>query len=69
MTFFPVSFFFYFHKQPVPIFAVQYVFEKVLFAISRAVNEWCAIELARAHTRQYLFRCAIATRAKFYMTN
>ena len=35
-----------------------------LCEILRRINEWCAIALARAHTRQYLFRRAIV-----YMTS
>ena len=31
------------------------------------VNEWRAIALARAQTRQYLFRHAIVARAKLFM--
>ena len=40
-----------------------------LFCCIRPVNEWSAIALARAHTRQYLFRGAIVARAKRYMTS
>ena len=32
----------------------------------RSINEWCVIALARAHTRQYLFRRAIVIRAKVH---
>ena len=35
----------------------------------RPVNECCAIELTCTHTHQYLFRCAIFTSAKLYMTS
>ena len=36
---------------------------------SRPVNEWRAIGLARAHTRQHLFSRAVASRANLYMTS
>ena len=37
--------------------------------ISRSVNEWLAIALARANTRQYLIRRAIIARVKIFMTS
>ena len=33
--------------------------QKLCYIISSPANEWCAIPPARAHTHQYLFRCAI----------
>ena len=39
------------------------------FVSLRPVNEWRAITLARAHTRQYLFGRAIVARAKLYTTS
>ena len=35
---------------------------------NRPVNEWRAIARARAFTYQYIFRHAIITHAKLYMT-
>ena len=32
-----------------------------------SVNEWRAIALTRAHTHQYLFRCAVVTRVKVFL--
>ena len=40
-----------------------------MFVKDRPVNKWHAIALACAHTRQYLFRHAIVTCAKLYMTS
>ena len=34
---------------------------------NRSVNEWRAIALTRAHTHQYLFRCAVVTRVKVFL--
>ena len=36
---------------------------------NRPGNEWRAIALARARTRQYLFRCAVIACAKLYVTS
>ena len=35
----------------------------------KAVKEWCGNALACAHTRQYLFMCAIVSHAKLYMAS
>ena len=49
------------------IFVASVVKGMVVALYSRPVNEWCAIALAPALTRQYLFRHAIIARAKLYM--
>ena len=36
---------------------------------NRPGNEWLAIALPRARTRQYLFRCAVIACAKLYVTS
>ena len=52
-------------KAPQPFKIVQILAK----SYCRSINEWFVIALARAHTRQYLFRRAIVIRAKVHITS
>ena len=58
-------------KTGIPVFlctpSVTFAIEKISYI--RPVNKWLAVALARAHTRQYLFRRALVARAELYMTS
>ena len=57
---------FKFLNFPVPLlFSLSAIAE----FIGKGNDEWREIALARAHTRQYLFRRAVVARAKLNMTS